>query len=386
LHTKTNFKSVYIAYDPYPNYKGSGTHIDQVIDVLSQTHPPLLLLTLKGTQKPIASDKIHQLVFEHEETNFLKRAEAFSQWVHGILQQQYNLTIGHFRDIWGGLPVLQFPHISPVFEVNGFPSIELRYRYSIAPQEALDKIRKLEDYCLQQAETIITPSDTNQQHIVQRGILPEKISVIPNGADVPKFSKKPLFLPKNYIAYIGALQPWQGIDVLLKAMTYLKDKKQLKLLICTSYKPKKVRPFKKLITKLGITEQVVWKHQLSKNKLNKIIQHALCTVAPLTECSRNLEQGCSPLKVFESMACGCPVVASDLPVVREIITPGEEGMFFQPGRPADLARCLRILMDYPDYRKEMGEKARQKIEDKYSWAHIRQQYKNEYEQMFLQPF
>jgi glycosyltransferase involved in cell wall biosynthesis len=69
------------------------------------------------------------------------------------------------------------------------------------------------------------------------------------------------------------------------------------------------------------------------------------------------------------MAAGVPVVASDLPVTREIITDGVEGRLVRADRPADLARVIRVLLEYPDQLRAMGERARQRIARGLTWTH-----------------
>jgi glycosyltransferase involved in cell wall biosynthesis len=90
-------------------------------------------------------------------------------------------------------------------------------------------------------------------------------------------------------------------------------------------------------------------------------------VAPLRECVRNLSQGCAPLKILESMADGVAVVASDLPAVRELITDGHDGRLVPADRPADLARALRILLEYPELRERLGTNARTTVENRLTW-------------------
>lgn len=369
---KTNYTSIYTAFDPYPSYKGSAIHIQKVTNVLSQIYPELLLLTLPEHCKQPLAAIIHQETFEHEESNFLKRATDYSKWVENHLEKQTALRVGHFRDVWGGIPIVQQEHIFSIFEVNGIPSIELPNRYPNIAKSTLQKLYAMEQECLEKAKLILCPSETIKKHLVTRAIFPDKIHILSNGADEPTRYSKPADLPKQYVVYFGALQPWQGVDMLLKAMQYLQDKPELKLVICSSHKPKHARPYQKLADKLDLTEQVVWKHQLNKEELHTVVQHAVCSLAPLSECSRNIEQGCSPLKIFESMACKTPIVATDLPVVREILTPDKEAKFCRPDRPAELARCIRLLSDYPQLGEQLAEKAYQKFQKKYRWETIDQ--------------
>lgn len=364
-----SYQSVYVTFDPFPSYKGSYIHIEKASRVLSQVYGKSLLLTLKGQRRQWIRSPRKHMAFDMEESNFLRRATAFSEWVDNKLASQYHLRLGHFRDVWGGLPLLERPHIETVFEVNGLPSIELPYRFRHIAKDTLHKIQDLEERCLNQSDHLICPSRVIKSHLEMRGVQSEKITVISNGAEPVKPYRKPNALPEKYVVYFGALQPWQGVDVAIKAMQYLQDKPDLKLVICSAHKEKFARPYQKLVRRLGLEDQVIWKHQLSKPKLFQILQHAVCTLAPLTECSRNLEQGCSPLKIFESMACGAPVIASDLPVVREIIN-DQQAKLVRPDRPAELARAIRVLVDYPKLGKELAHKARERFEQQYKWERI----------------
>ena len=254
--------------------------------------------------------------------------------------------------------------------MNGLPSIELPNRYTSISKDTIQKITKLEDQSLQQCDVIICPSNTIKTHLIARKVLADKIHVVPNGATIARPMKRISGLPIKYIVYFGALQPWQGVDVLLKAMQYLQDKPNLKLIICSAHKEKLSRPYQKLISRLAIEQQVIWKHKLNKETLFRILQHAVCSVAPLTECARNLEQGCSPLKIFESMACKVPIVASDLPAVHEILTPDKDAKLVRPDRPAELARAIRLLVDYPALSDQLASNAFDKLCEQYTWEKI----------------
>jgi glycosyltransferase involved in cell wall biosynthesis len=123
----------------------------------------------------------------------------------------------------------------------------------------------------------------------------------------------------------------------------------------------------KLAERLGIGERIVWRHMLNKPELASWIAGAELSLAPLTECSRNIEQGCAPLKILESMALGVPVLASDLPAVREIITDGVDGFLVRPDRPAELARAVELLLEQPARARHAGAEGRRRIESAFTW-------------------
>ena len=68
-----------------------------------------------------------------------------------------------------------------------------------------------------------------------------------------------------------------------------------------------------------------------------------------------------PSKMFEYWACGLPVIASDLPPIRQFLIEGKNGLFFHPSSPKDLARAIRYLLEYPDEAKTMGDFARKLV-------------------------
>ena len=121
---------------------------------------------------------------------------------------------------------------------------------------------------------------------------------------------------------------------------------------------RRAKPYRKLAEKLEIADRVRWHFALPEDELAPWREHALLSLAPLRDCSRNAVQGCAPLKILESMASGTPVVASDLPAVRELIADGEHGRLVAPDRPGELARAIRVLLDYPERRAAMGRAAR----------------------------
>jgi glycosyltransferase involved in cell wall biosynthesis len=77
----------------------------------------------------------------------------------------------------------------------------------------------------------------------------------------------------------------------------------------------------------------------------------------------------SPLKLFEYMACGAPVVAASLGQIGEVVSDGETGLLYPPGEfDALVASCERLLED-PDLRRRMGRAAAKEIHGRYTWDH-----------------
>lgn len=368
-------RSLYAAFDRFPSPKGAATHIARMATTLFETFGGGLLYVLGGEELPCyqREGNVEILRFEEALPNYLERAVRFGAMLTDVIGRHgHALELCHFRDPWSGLPIIARNNRTyrTVYEVNGLPSIELPFTWPDLAPATLAKIRAAERFCWEGADAIITPSHTIAENLIGLGVDRAKVSVIPNGADLSTaMPARPEGAPERYILYFGALQRWQGIDVLLNAFARLADDPSLRLVICASTHHRNAKLYRRLAARLGVGERVVWEYALNKNDLAGWIAHAALSVAPLTECSRNIEQGCAPLKILESLAYGVPVVASDLPAVREIVEDGVQGRLVRPDRPAELARAIRVLLEYPERAREMGTAGRERIAASFTWEH-----------------
>ncbi|MCM8525460.1 MAG: glycosyltransferase family 4 protein [Lentisphaeraceae bacterium] len=367
----TQAKSFYGAFDLFPSSKGAAIHIYHMAGKLFEQHGPGLMTCLGNDELPHYQNEDNLEIYRFKESipNYLTRALSYVEWCSNVLKTHgQELKICHFRDPWTGKAVIStVKNCKIVYEINGLPSIELPFTYKNIQESTLNKIRSVEKECWDAADEIITPAYCIKNNLIKYGVPANKITVIPNGAELRKDSyENPIEDP--YVLYIGALQPWQGVDILLKAFSLLVDFSDLKLVICSSTKCKRAKNLLRLVKRLGLEDKVIWNWRLSQRDLQPWLAHASVAVAPLIECARNLKQGCSPLKVLEYMAHGRAVVASDLPAVTEIINSEKVGKLIRAGRPSDLARAIRILLEFPEEAEQMGERARKRIEKEFTWG------------------
>ncbi|WP_100074536.1 glycosyltransferase [Chryseobacterium camelliae] len=367
-------KSYYASFDAFPTSKGASTHICHSLQALSGIADKVDVYCLQGNNSAIDTRlaenvKIYPFFYENEAQNYLERARLFSEKVYYCTALSHEKGIGQFRDIWSGLGMIKQTHLKTVFEVNALTSVELPVRFPLLTPSLIAEIQNIELACLEACDHIVTPSAVTKKYLTQKfSIDREKISVIPNGAETISKKDKPIDLPAEYIVYFGALQPWQGLDVLLKSFRYLKDYESLNLVICSSVKEKAARPYHKLIEHLGIQDQVIFMYELEKDDLYAIIQHAKASVAPLKFGDRNVVQGCCPIKILESMACKTPIIAAELPVTKELLAEGE-AYFFWPEDEQDLSRCIRFVLDNPGPANEKAENAFHRFQQQFTWDH-----------------
>ena len=368
-------KSVYASFDTFPAPKGAAVHIGEFAPQLFSYVGSGLLLVLGDEKTPrwqIEDNDIQIRRYITTEENYLQKAMNFSQFVYEeVLPLKDSIKIAHFRDPWSGLPildVLEGTDAKFVYEVNALPSVEIPSRVSSALSTTLNKIREMELKCLNQADAIVCPSFVIKSFLESLGVNSNKITVIHNGARLSGIEhKKPDLAPEKYIIYIGAVQPWQGVENLLKAMTFLKDMTDLKLVFCASGTKPRIKFLQKLSEKMEISDRIIWNLRIGQSEVQDWLQGALISLAPLTECERNLVQGCCPIKIVESMAAGVPVIASNMSVTQELIEHNVTGWLVRPDRPSELARAIRILLAHPDTLERIAKSAKEKVVSSLSW-------------------
>lgn len=364
--------AAFAAFDRFPGAKGSAVHIGRSAGALFEHYGSGILACLGGGNLPIAQrePRFDIVRFAEPIPNLLDRADAYACFVDDTLRRHRDtLQLVQVRDPWSAAPALADPHrgYRVVYEVNGFPSIELPTAWPGVSAETLAEIARIETACLQGVDAVVTPSATIAACAIRKGADPDRITVVPNGADPVGAAPRPAEAPPRYLVYVGALQGWQGFGTLLRAMARLTDL-DVDLVVCSSWRRRRAKDWVRLTHRLGIADRVHWVYEQPHDRIAGWLAHAELSVAPLADVARNVEQGCCPLKVVESMAAGTPVVASDLPCVRELVDP-TCAKLVPPDRPAVLARAIRVLLDDPDQRRSLGAAAQQRATEQFTWDH-----------------
>jgi len=167
--------------------------------------------------------------------------------------------------------------------------------------------------------------------------------VIPNGCDVPDaraFPGLPQESPAR-VLYAGQLYPWKGVDVLVEAFAFVPDAR-LVILGGLAGEPDFER-VRALVLAHGLDGRVELKGTLPQIQVAQELARAAAVAVPFLKTGMT-ERHTSPIKAFEAMAAGRPIVASDLPSSREFLRHGENALLVAPGDPAALAEALRRLL------------------------------------------
>ena len=214
-------------------------------------------------------------------------------------------------------------------------------------------LRWLKRLVVSRAEAITVVSAAMVAPCRELGAAPEKIHVQPMGVD-PTATFVPPTAPaaRSGLLYVGRLVEKKGVTVLLEALSLLRDEGLTLPLTLIGDGPDR-RALERQAADSGIAGQVSFLGALRNEDLPAYYQQAAIFVLPSIISADGDQEGLGLVSV-EAMACGCAVVASDLPAVRDVVRDRENGLLVAQNSPAALAAALRELADDTALRERLA--------------------------------
>lgn len=173
------------------------------------------------------------------------------------------------------------------------------------------------------------------------------VHVVPDAVDPAVFAVSPAErrpTPGQFV-YVGTLLPWKGLDVAVRALAQVP---QATLDVCGGRRGSKDwDALVALAREQGVLDRITLHGSLPQRALRPILARATAGLLPLNGAYAIAARYTSPLKLFEYLSAGLPVVASDLPSVREIVAHDREGLLFTDRDATSLGAQLRRLIDDP---------------------------------------
>lgn len=186
-----------------------------------------------------------------------------------------------------------------------------------------------------------------------------------NGANTELFSPDaPRLdgLPEEYAVFFGQFPAWQGIQTLLAAVHDASWPSDLSLVFVGDGV---MRPA--IEQAAGeLPGRVRYVGQLPYSQVARVAAHSWLSFVPMVAPER--EAKFSPLKLYESMACGVPVVASDTIGISEVVTEHECGILVTPGDVLAIVAAVGEIVADPERASEMGRRGRRAAVERYSWG------------------
>ncbi len=269
----------------------------------------------------------------------------------------------------------KIPHI---VEVNGVIGEELKMVG--VPRVFVKSFEFVEKHIYKFSQRIITVTKNIKKELVGKYALSEKkIIVVPNGANTDLFrplnikrAKKELGLDDKsfYVIFVGYLVQWQGVDRLIEAAPFvLKEVPNTKFIIVGEGRI--LNALKAQVEELNITDKFTFTGKVPYENIPLYINACDVCVAPFIR-ERNEKIGLSAIKVYEYLACGKPLVASNIEGVGDLLEISKSGIPVEPGNCEDLGGGIVKLLEDKKLRDRMGKNGRKLVEEKYSWRRAAQ--------------
>lgn len=184
--------------------------------------------------------------------------------------------------------------------------------------------------------------------------------VVPNGLDDGLFRIRParelarlsfgISGNRPVLTFVGALRPWHGVDVALRALRLVPDA----LLAVAGDGPVR-EDLERLAGQLGVAGRVTWLGHVAHREMPRLLAATDVALAPYPDLPGF---GFSPLKLYEYLGAGVPVVASDIGQVRTALEAGRWGTLVAPGSPEALAAGIHAVLADPGGSRARADAAR----------------------------
>ncbi|MCD4760354.1 glycosyltransferase family 4 protein [bacterium] len=171
---------------------------------------------------------------------------------------------------------------------------------------------------------------------------------------------------KKVILFVGALDKahyFKGINILIQAIKKIGDRDDFRLLIVGDGNLRE--SYQSLVNSLGLGKKIIFVGFVPDDLLPKF--HSIADIFVLPSIDKSEAFGIVSL---EAMASGVPVIASDLPGVRSVVSKKETGLLVKPGNVDNLTKMIEFLLKNPKLAREYSKAGREKVLDKYTWEKI----------------
>lgn len=231
-----------------------------------------------------------------------------------------------------------------------------------------------ERWTLSRADAVCVVSSELKKHVCTLGIPEKKVQVIPNGVNPALFrpGRRDLELRRKLkldgavvLGFIGGLRPWHGLEVLPHLLkTLLPRHKNLRLVIAGEGQLRNT--LQQTVRELGLDQQVVFTGALKHQDVPPVLRQFDIGLAPYPALDHAFYF--SPLKIFEYMACGVPVVAAEAGQIGEVLKHKKTGMLYRAGDVEGLIEQCEALLSSMKLRQSIGAAAAALVTREYTWS------------------
>ena len=355
----------YVTVDPgIPVFgtKGASVHIQEVVrELIRRGHDVTVHTTRAGRDIPddLAGLKVIETRIEADDPAARERAqqEVSARIAARIIADGADLVYERYSLFSTALAeVTDATGAAGVLEVNAPLIEEQRTHRVLVDEEAAGNALARQ---VAAATATIAVSDPVRDWVRER-TGSDRVHTVPNGVSITRIVPRPEEIGDPVVTFVGTLKPWHGVADLLAAAALATRPWKLRII---GDGPERAA-LEEQAAGLGI--EVDFRGAVAPADMPGQLAGSAIGVAPYPDLGGEQQQYFSPLKVYEYLAAGLPVVASAVGQLPQIL--GELGTLVPPSDPAALAAAIDDLAADPVLRGELGWRGRVQAEEKHSWA------------------
>jgi glycosyltransferase involved in cell wall biosynthesis len=262
-------------------------------------------------------------------------------------------------------------------------------RFPRALRPAIARLVRLFELALARCCTLIIAADTpTAEYLAQTGVLVRVLFNYPRVSLFPDEETKPdrnqeFFADHSVITYQGTMGADRGLFHMIGAMPCILARRPDCRLLLVGLKDDGLRRRAlALADRLGVREAVVVIPWLPHVEIHRYLRRSKIGLVPLQpeeKYKRNI-----PIKLFEYMACGLPVLAADLPPIRPYIEESGAGLLYDSTSPEALAEGVIGMLSDEETLRQMGENGRRAVRERWNWGKMEERLLEAYEELDAQ--
>lgn len=191
----------------------------------------------------------------------------------------------------------------------------------------------------------------------------DRVSIVSNGANTRLFTPEGprADVTGRYVIFVGGLVAWHGIGTMLTALQEPAWPEDVRLVIVgDGIERGKVEA-------ASSDPRLLWLGRQPYEAVPALLRGALAALCVIEDQDGRSASGVAPLKLFEAMACGVSVIASELPFQAEIVRQASAGLIVPPADASAIAAAIRVLSKSPDKAAELGKNGAIYVAREASW-------------------
>jgi glycosyltransferase involved in cell wall biosynthesis len=192
----------------------------------------------------------------------------------------------------------------------------------------------------------------------------KKVLTVQNFPRLKEFDKtaQPYASRKPLVGYIGGISQQRGAREMIQAMSLLHDFPDARLLLAGEFEGIELE---RELRRLPGFERVNYRGWLTRTEVRNVLNMSRSGLVLLHPFQMYMEA--QPIKLFEYMAAGIPVIASDFPLWRAIVGEVGCGLLVNPNNPRDIAQAIEWILRHPEEAEQMGQRGAAAVRSKYNW-------------------